>query len=707
MKTLTALLLTLIVSTAISAQITISGSVTSSQGEVLTGVNIYIENSIDGAVSDIDGKFSFTTSETGQQTLIASLIGYETLKSSINCQQSNNLNITLRESENALNAVTIIAGSYEASDKKRTAVLEPLDIYTTAGSTGDVMGAFRTLPGAQPAPEDGRLLVHGGEAYETKTFMDGLLAANPYNSKVPDLPTRGRFSPSLFSGTAFNTGGYSAEYGQALSSVMLLNTTDLEIEESTGFSLMSLGSELNHTWVGKESSTMIGASYFNMAPYESLVENHMDWIKPTESVCTNAMYRHKLKDGIVKAFATGSYSDLKYSMPIESNATTIGNETGNIYTNVTANQCINEKLSYSAGVASSINNNIMNVNEMEIKTFTNNLEGRFKLIADISNRVKLITGVSESFNQYQQDYRQTATSPVWNGNVTNHVMGVFAEPEFRYGTKFAIRPGVRAEYSTLQSQWQVAPRISVAYKTGEYSQVSAAFGQFFQMAENDYLKFNNNLNSEKATHFIGSYQFGDASTRLIRAEAYLKKYQNLVCYDAANMTSAEAYSNSGDGFANGFDIFYRDKKTLKHTDFWISYSYIDTKRKYQNFSTKATPTFVAKHSLNVVSKYFIQSLNSQISGTFTYASPKNYHDPEKSGLMNSQTPYYSDLSVSWSYITHLGNNMTVFYLSVSNMLGRNNIYGYRNTLADGTGSLIPIVPDQKRFVFVGMFINLL
>jgi outer membrane receptor for ferrienterochelin and colicin len=419
------------------------------------------------------------------------------------------------------------------------------------------------------------------------------------------------------------------------------------------------------------------------------------------------MYRHKLNDGILKAFATGSYSNLKYNMPTGSNAATIGNETGNIYTNITANQCLNKKLSYSAGLASSINDNTLDVNDMQVKTFTNNLEARFKLIADISNRIKLITGVSESFNQYLQDYRATATSSTWHGNVDNHVVGIFAEPEFRYGTKFAIRPGIRAEYSTLMGQWQVAPRLSAAYKTGEHSQISAAFGQFFQIAENDYLKFNNNLNSEKATHLIASYQLGDASTRLIRAEAYLKKYQNLVCYDATNLTSAAAYNNSGDGFANGFDLFYRDKKTLKHTDFWISYSYIDTKRKYQNFSTQATPTFVAKHSLNVVSKYFIQPLNSQISGTYTYASPKNYHDPVKPGLMNSQTPYYSDLSVSWSYITHLGNNMTVFYLSVSNVLGRDNIYGYRNTLADGSGSLTPIVPDQKRFVFVGMFINLL
>ena len=134
--------------------------------------------------------------------------------------------IILKESFNALDAVVITAGTMESGDKARVSVLKPLDIVTTAGSAGNIIAALQTLPGTQSVGEDGRLFVRGGEANETQTFVDGIRVAQPYGATTNNLPTRGRFSPFLFSGIAFSTGGYSAEYGEALSSVLLLNTED-------------------------------------------------------------------------------------------------------------------------------------------------------------------------------------------------------------------------------------------------------------------------------------------------------------------------------------------------------------------------------------------------------------------------------------------------------------------------------------------------
>ena len=71
------------------------------------------------------------------------------------------------------------------------------------------------------------MFVRGGAGYEAKQYIDGTLVNNPYYSSVPDIASRGRFSPFLFKGTVFSTGGYSALYGQALSSVVLLESIDL------------------------------------------------------------------------------------------------------------------------------------------------------------------------------------------------------------------------------------------------------------------------------------------------------------------------------------------------------------------------------------------------------------------------------------------------------------------------------------------------
>ncbi|MFB0908999.1 MAG: TonB-dependent receptor plug domain-containing protein, partial [Spirosomataceae bacterium] len=81
-------------------------------------------------------------------------------------------------------------------------------------------------PGANRVGETEGLFVRGGSANETKTVIDGMIVQNPFFSNTPDVPQRGRFSPFMFKGTAFSTGGYSAQYGQALSSVLLLDTQD-------------------------------------------------------------------------------------------------------------------------------------------------------------------------------------------------------------------------------------------------------------------------------------------------------------------------------------------------------------------------------------------------------------------------------------------------------------------------------------------------
>ncbi len=134
------------------------------------------------------------------------------------------MDLQLKEELNELKAVTISAGSFAAGDSHRGAVMSSIDIATTAGSNADISAALKTLPGAQQVGEQEGLFVRGGTGQETKQFIDGSLVNNPYYTSIPDISTRGRFSPFLFKGTVFSTGGYSALYGQALSSVVLLES---------------------------------------------------------------------------------------------------------------------------------------------------------------------------------------------------------------------------------------------------------------------------------------------------------------------------------------------------------------------------------------------------------------------------------------------------------------------------------------------------
>jgi len=708
-KTILTLIL-LIIGSSTFAQIIISGKVLAKNGEPIPGVNIFIENTYDGASSDGEGNFSFKTSEAGTQQLTASFIGYKTWQKQVNLSANINIQINLQESVNTLDAVTITAGSFAADDESRASVMKPLDVYTTPSANGDIMAAIRTMPGTQASADDGRLLVRGGDSYETATYVDGLIAAKPYYSKTPDVATRGRFAPSLFSGVQFNTGGYSAEYGQALSSVLVLNSNDLAEKDVSGVSLMSIGLEANNTKRWDKTSLTLSGSYMNFKPYDKIFNRNIDWVKPVEAMNGSAIFRCKPSStGLFKAYVTTDWGDLSYNAPdrTDRGSMLISNTGTTVYSNLSYRDCFSEKSCYRIGVSTTYQGDKVGLDFDDVDTKEFNIETRFAVIHDISDGVKLSWGANETYNKYNQDYVEYEGN-TYHSDFNDHLVAAFVEPEIKFSKNLAIRPGLRSEYSTVIGKWNVAPRFAVALKTGKESQLSGAWGLYHQTPQADYLKLNTKLNFEKATHYILSYQFGKVSERLFRAEAYYKTYNDLITYEAGENGLPAKLQNNGSGYAGGFDIFWRDQKSIKGFDYWVTYSFIDTKRKYKFYPEKATPEFISDHTVSIVGKYWINRINTQVGMSYTAASGRPYNNPNSSVFNGEQTKMYSDLSLNFSHIFYIGNQYSVLYCSVNNVLGNNNVLSYRPTEfanAQGDYSMVPVKRDIKRMVFVGLFLN--
>ena len=203
----------------LAAQHSISGTVKDSKGKGVPFANVYLKEVFDGTSTNEKGEFSFTTDSTGNFILAVSCLGYSNYAKAIDISGPVQINLILEEGSNQLTEVVISAGAFEASDEKKITMLRPLDIVTNAGASGDVYGALQTLPGVSQVNDETGIFVRGGEAYETQTIIDGATVAKPFFGETPDIPARGRFNPFLFKGTLFSTGGYSAEYGRALSSV--------------------------------------------------------------------------------------------------------------------------------------------------------------------------------------------------------------------------------------------------------------------------------------------------------------------------------------------------------------------------------------------------------------------------------------------------------------------------------------------------------
>ena len=249
------------------AQVKILGRITDNRNKPLAGVSVQLKNTYDGATSDSVGNYSFTTDEKGEQVLEISSSGYFAVLQKIAIGSSPIVqNIALKEQITELKAVVISAGSFEASDKNKGAVLNSIDIVTTPSANGDVTSAFKTLPGTQQVGESEGLFVRGGTATESKIYMDGNLVNNFFYSSTPGIATRGRFNPFLFKGTVFSTGGYSALYGQALSSALILESTDLpeRTQADVGISVVGVGGGIQHLSKDKKSSWGISFNHTNL-----------------------------------------------------------------------------------------------------------------------------------------------------------------------------------------------------------------------------------------------------------------------------------------------------------------------------------------------------------------------------------------------------------------------------------------------------------
>lgn len=604
------------------------------------------------------------------------------------------LELKLREKYNELNTVSITAGSFEAGDSKKNVVFSSLDIATTAGSAADVFAALQTLPGTQTSFSESGLFVRGGAASETRTFFDGLLVKSPFNSTVPDQASRGRFSPFLFKGTSFSAGGYSAQYGQALSSALLLESKDLPEKTTTGLSLLSVGAGVDQNIRFKNSALTIGGFYYNLKPAFSLLKQHTNWEKEPEQYGSNVQYKIKTSStGMFKWYSDFSNSKIGlYTADLDKQGGIrfFSNINKNTYINTSFQDYLSRKWKIQSGLALS---NTDDSGLQEDKTYQRTdrvIQGRVSLTNYYASLSSLKFG-AETFSTKRYE-RFDGLSREY----TDQLSAAFAETDLFITNRIVARLGLRAEYSSYMNAFNLAPRSSLGYKTGRHSQVSMAFGRFYQNPEDDYL-ISKPLDFEQADHYLMNFQY-NSKEYTFRTEAYFKNYNRLTKTDGTGL------NNSGDGYARGVDVFWRDKKSVKGADYWISYSFLDSKRNYRDYPARATPPFAAKHTLNLVYKQFFQKLNSQVATTYTFATGRTYVNPNNPVYLGDKTANLNNVSLNISYLTHIFRQFTVLYLSASNIAGFKNIYGYNYS---SNGQFRQAVrPPANRDIFLGILITI-
>ena len=309
MKHLAILLLILVLALSrLTAQTAVSGTVTVGS-EPLAGANVFILGTVEGSLTDSLGHFSFTTAQSGSVTLRATFVGFEDYSLTADVTQLQQLSVSLQERAATIDEVCVSASTYSFGKSDNFKTMDALDVVLSGNSCGDIVAALQTLPGTQMVGEDGKLYVRGGESSECQTFVNGMHVLVPYSTQTENTAVRGRFSPFLFKGINFSLGGYSGEYGQALSAVLPMETTDRATSDKYGVSASLVDWNIGGTQVGTHNSLSFNAALTDLSLYDQLFPQRYEFHQPYRLLAAEGQYKHEFSaSSVLKSYVGADWT---------------------------------------------------------------------------------------------------------------------------------------------------------------------------------------------------------------------------------------------------------------------------------------------------------------------------------------------------------------------------------------------------------------
>lgn len=678
------------------------GKILNKNGQPIEFVNIQIKDTVEGTTSSYDGSFCLETQSSKPFYLVASFIGYEDSIILIDDETNDNLQIVLYPMSHELKEVSVYANNRASKSLSTLEIINNIDLVTTAGSDGDLYKAINLLPSVQ-SNVDGRLLVRGGSSRETQTYIDGMHVLSPYTTNIANITSRGRYSPFLFEGINFSTGGYSPEFSQSLSAILALNTKDESKQSKLGIDIMNISWGGGGTKAWKKASTSFNVVYTDLGRYNTLFspKSKNDWNKPYKQYSLQNQWRFELNDHTyIKIYTT--YDKTKFNFNQKDNFLLsergINYEEDNLYINSTWNKKYKNGLKLFSGIAYSLNKNkIKNASILndEFNSREEEVHVKSKIDKWINNWYRIEVGIDGLFKKYNLIYQ---TKESINQTIQPNIYGGYFSNDFAIKKWLSLNLSSRFEYTSLNNTFNLLPRLALNVTLKDWS-FTGIIGSYQQSSSNDYLIYNKQLPNEKNRQMLFGVYYQNRNY-IVRLELYDKRYEKL-----STKRENKIFDN-GKGYSRGIDLYINNRSFFKHWDYSIGYSYNDTKRNQDNYIEQIKPSFISEHNLALSLRYTNYSLRSIIGLTNQFASGRYYHNPNKMGNMNSRTPIYNSLDISYTFLAH---KKLIIYASASNILNRKNIFGYTyNTIDNNWGQYdsVPIQKVQNQTFYIGFFFTI-
>ena len=199
-----------------------------SNGEPISYALVQLAGTSHGCMTEKNGGYMITRIPDGNYTLQVSFIGYDSIVDNITIKGDMlTHNFYLEPTKTTLESVSVSAERQRVVTETRTSVIsvtaKDIKQMPAIGGTADFAQYLQILPGiVSTGDQGGQLYIRGGTPIQNMLLLDGMLIYNPFHS----IGLFSVFDSDIISSADVYTGGFGAEFGGRLSSVMDIRTRD-------------------------------------------------------------------------------------------------------------------------------------------------------------------------------------------------------------------------------------------------------------------------------------------------------------------------------------------------------------------------------------------------------------------------------------------------------------------------------------------------
>ena len=243
----------LLLSAWATAQVKIGGVIRNEQGAPIELATVRLEGTTIGTVTDLKGRYSLKFMPQDSVTVVFSMLGYQSRKRLLVSPQGNiSLNMTLTPIDFELSEVTI------SERRRQTSTIQQLDANTMQlapdASGGGIEGLLTTQAGVSSNNElSHQYNVRGGSFDENMVYVNGIEIYRPFLISSAEQEGLSFVNPDMIHSINFSTGGYGAEYGDKMSSVLDITYKKIHSVEAKA-SLSLQGASVYAGWGNKQWS---------------------------------------------------------------------------------------------------------------------------------------------------------------------------------------------------------------------------------------------------------------------------------------------------------------------------------------------------------------------------------------------------------------------------------------------------------------------